>query len=375
MRFHCKKLLALLLCAALSISLIGCASLGESGGDIPTVSQPAADAPQEDTPEKEPEPALPPDCEPLTGAKLPEDAAALRPVAVMLDNSTAALPHSGIAAASVVYEMVTEGGIPRLMAVFPSAAAIPGKLGPIRSTRDQFVQLLIPENMILLHIGCSIYAADMLNAQEYPTVDGIYLGNIVYAFDEVRAAAKDNSHCFYTNNELAAAAIDYKQIAPTGSVKPLFRFVSYDDPVREGDRPASHVDFYFSMNTPVHFAYNTETARYAKSEYNLPQMDEATGEQVSYTNLLLLACPVGLKTDELCTDFDFTGGEGFYFTHGSCEKVQWKKGGITDPLVVYTADGSEELTVNVGTSYIAFVDERALEGTLLVDSVSPYKDQ
>ena len=55
--------------------------------------------------------------------------------------------------------------------------------------------------------------------------------------------------------------------------------------------------------------------------------------------------------------------------------MQWKKGGITDPLVVYTADGSEELAVNVGTSYIAFVDERALEGTLLVDSVSPYKDQ
>ena len=28
------------------------------------------------------------------------------------------------------------------------------------------------------------------------------------AFDEARAAAKDNSHCFYTNNELAAAGID-----------------------------------------------------------------------------------------------------------------------------------------------------------------------
>ena len=35
----------------------------------------------------------------------------------------------------------------------------------MRSTRDQFLQLLIPENMILLHIGSSVYAADLLIQQ------------------------------------------------------------------------------------------------------------------------------------------------------------------------------------------------------------------
>ncbi|MBQ8611049.1 MAG: DUF3048 domain-containing protein [Oscillospiraceae bacterium] len=374
------RLLALMLCAAVCFGCLtamsGCASLGESNGTIPTVSQPTEKPDDTGKPEDEPEPEeiIPLDCNPLTGQKLENGTTDLRPVAVMLDNSSAALPHSGIAAASVVYEMVTEGGIPRLMAVFPSAAAIPGKLGPVRSTRDQFVQLLIPENMILLHIGCSVYAADMLNAHEYPTVDGIYLGNIIYGFDEVRAATRDNSHCFYTNNELAAAGIAYKEIAAKGSVDTLFRFVPYDKPVRECELPASTVEFSFSMSVPVSFVYNTETARYAKTEYGLPQMDEATGEQASYTNLLLLGCPVGLKSDELCTDFDFTGGgEGYYFTHGSCEKVQWKKGDVEDPLTLYTADGKQELAVNTGTSYVAFIDNRALEGTLLVDTVSPYK--
>lgn len=369
-----QRLLALTLCLALStgcvLGLGGCASRGISDGTQPsdTVTEDAP-APQPQTP---PEEIVPLDCDPLTGAKLAENAVqGTRPVAVMLDNSSAALPHSGIAAASVVYEMVTEGGIPRMMAVFPSAETIPGKLGPVRSTRDQFLQLLIPENMILLHIGSSVYAADLLNTLQYPTVDGIYLGTMVFGFDDVRAATRDNSHCFYTNNELAAAGIAYKEISPTGTVDTLFRFVPYDNEPVTPETPAGNAVFAFSPVAEVAFAYNAETARYYKTEYGNPQMDEAVGEQVSYTNVLLLSCPVSLKSDGLVSHFDFTAGEGFYLTRGGLQKVTWEKGVVENPLTVYGEDGTE-LPVNVGTSYIAFVDERVLEATLKVDGASPY---
>ena len=369
-----QRLLALTLCLALSagcvLGLGGCTSRGTSDG------MPPADAVTQDKNEEQAqtpsEEILPLDCDPLTGAKLAENAVqGTRPVAVMLDNSSAALPHSGIAAASVVYEMVTEGGIPRMMAVFPDAQAIPGKLGPVRSTRDQFLQLLIPENMILLHIGSSVYAADLLNTMQYPTVDGIYLGTMVFGFDDVRAAVRDNSHCFYTNNELAAAGIAYKEISPTGTVDTLFKFVSYDKEPVTPAVPATNAVFSFSPVAEVSFAYNAETARYYKTEYGNPQMDEATGEQVSYTNVLLLSCPVTLKQDGLVSHFDFTAGEGFYLTRGGLQKVTWKKGVVETPLTVYAEDGSE-LAVNVGTSYVAFVDERVLAATLKVDGASPY---
>lgn len=370
--FH--KLLALALCLTLSagcvLGLGGCASRGTSDGTPPSdpVTQEKPDAQQQTPPEE----IVPLDCDPLTGAQRSEDAVqGTRHVAVMLDNSSAALPHSGIAAASVVYEMVTEGGIPRMMAVFSGADAIPGKLGPVRSTRDQFLQLLIPENMILLHIGGSVYASDLLNTLEYPTVDGIYLGTMVFGFDDVRAATRDNSHCFYTNNELAAAGIAYKEISPTGTVDTLFSFVPYDKEPVTPETPASGAVFSFSPVAEVTFAYNAETARYYKTEYGNPQMDEAVGEQVSYTNVLLLSCPVSLKADGLVSHFDFTAGEGFYLTRGGMQKVTWEKGVVENPLTVYAADGSE-LAVNVGTSYIAFVEDRVLEATLRVDGVSPY---
>ncbi len=368
------RLLSLALCCALAIgcvsTLSGCASMGESNGTIPSVpGNPTEEQTQQ--PEEEPEEIIPLDCDPLTGAQLPEGTTDLRPVAVMLDNSNAALPHSGVAAASVVYEMVTEGGIPRLMAVYPSAQAMPEKVGPVRSTRDQFLQLLIPENMILIHIGSSIYAANMLNIAGYPTVDGMYLGPIVCAFDEARGAVRDNSHCFYTGSGLAAAGIAHKEIPTSGTVNRLFSFLSYEKEPLTPDKQAINVEFSFSQIASVRFAYNAEAARYYKTEYGNPQMDELTGEQVSFTNLFLLGCPVGLKQDGLCTDFTFTSGEGFYFTRGAFQPVRWEKGELGAPLRLFDADG-KELHVNVGTSYVAFVDERALEGTLFVDAYSPY---
>lgn len=369
------KILALTLCLALCAGCVcglgGCASRGVSTDDPNVENSTPADQ-QTPVPEKEPEEILPLDCDPLTGAKLAEDAVqGTRPVAVMLDNSSAALPHSGIASASVIFEMVTEGGIPRLMAVFPSAKAIPGKLGPVRSTRDQFLQVLIPENMILLHIGSSVYAADLLHTMEYPTVDGIYLGSTVFAFDDVRAAAKDNSHCFYTNDELAAAGIAHEEIAATGTVDTLFRFVSYEkDPVVPAQK-ATNIEFSFSQIAPVRFAYDAETNRYLKTEYGYPQMDEATGEQVGYTNLILLECPVTLKQDGLVSHFDLTEGEGFYFTQGGWQRIGWKKGVVEQQLTLYDEAG-DELAVNVGTSYVAVVGDRTLKATLALDSLSPY---
>ena len=365
-----KTLVSVVLCAAVCLCaaapLSGCASKGVS----PQGSTPAADSAETVEPTK-PQPL--PDCSPLTGAARDTTAALPRPVAVMIDNARAALPQSGLAAAYGVYEMVTEGGIPRLMAVFSSTAAL-GKVGPVRSTRDQFVQLLAPENLQLLHIGSSIYAADMLRSLEYGTVDGIYLGTVAFAFDEARAQTRDNSHCFYTSAALADAGIAHEELSTTAEVEPLFCFVPYDRPARVPDTfSAGKVTFAFSQTADVAFQYNAETARYSKSEYGDPSMDEAAGTQLSYTNLLVLGCTVSLKSDGLCTDFDFSQGDGYYFSQGGGQPVHWKKGGVTDRLLVYD-DAGNELTVNVGSSYIAFVDTRALRKTLCLDNV-PVSDR
>ena len=58
-----------------------------------------------------------------------------RPVAVMINNIGEAMPQSGIGQADVIYEMIVEGGITRLMAVFSDYSGLE-KIGPVRSARQ-----------------------------------------------------------------------------------------------------------------------------------------------------------------------------------------------------------------------------------------------
>ncbi|MEF9866425.1 MAG: DUF3048 domain-containing protein, partial [Oscillospiraceae bacterium] len=60
---------------------------------------------------------------PLTGLAI--TGSAKRPLAVMIDNVRVALPQRGISAADIVYEMVTESGITRLMAMYSDYETMP----------------------------------------------------------------------------------------------------------------------------------------------------------------------------------------------------------------------------------------------------------
>lgn len=147
-----KRLLSLLLATVLAMgALAGC------GGS----STPSSAGPTEPTPTPQPVTAY--NYNLLTGEDKPADLPdGQRPVAIMINNVQAALPQTGIGSADVIYEMETEGGITRMMAVFSDYTKVP-LVGPVRSARDQFIQFVLPLNAIFVHIGGSTYANEMLN--------------------------------------------------------------------------------------------------------------------------------------------------------------------------------------------------------------------
>ncbi|MEU6770043.1 DUF3048 domain-containing protein [Streptomyces sp. NPDC046759] len=67
-------------------------------------------------------------------------AAAGSPLAVKIDNVSAARPQTGLDAADVVYAEQVEGGLSRLMAVY--ATRLPKSVGPVRSARESDLELL-----------------------------------------------------------------------------------------------------------------------------------------------------------------------------------------------------------------------------------------
>lgn len=131
-----------------------------------------------------------------------------RPVAIMINNVQAALPQTGIGSADVIYEMETEGGITRMMAVYSDYTKVRWS-GRCARRGTSSSSLVLPLNAIFVHIGGSTYANEMLNYYQYQDIDGLYLGLTAFVFDEDRYQnqGKAQEHCWYTSAELIGQGI------------------------------------------------------------------------------------------------------------------------------------------------------------------------
>lgn len=100
--------------------------------------------------------------DPLTGEPRRSNG---RMVGVMVNNISNtqrqnARPQRGLGSADLLIESKVEGGITRFCAVYYDANAIP-EVGPLRSGRDQFLQLLMPWQALYYHDGESAPAPSL----------------------------------------------------------------------------------------------------------------------------------------------------------------------------------------------------------------------
>jgi hypothetical protein len=74
----------------------------------------------------------------IDGAEIEsKDAVNLYPVAIMIENAADSWPASGLDKANLVIEAITEGSIPRFVALYANADEIK-KIGPVRSARPYY---------------------------------------------------------------------------------------------------------------------------------------------------------------------------------------------------------------------------------------------
>ncbi|MER7515338.1 DUF3048 domain-containing protein [Streptomyces sp. NPDC126499] len=179
------------LCVVTAAGLYGCADAGPS------------------TPRPTPTPA-PAGVSPLTG--LPARAGPV--LAVKIDNVPPARPHTGLAAADLVYVEQVESGQTRLMALYSSR--LPDRIGPVRSARESDIELLRQfDRPVLAYSGAQSALGPLLRAAPLHLVTE---ANTPGAF--VRATDRAAPHNLYLRPDRALAA------APeAGHVKDVgFRF-------------------------------------------------------------------------------------------------------------------------------------------------------
>lgn len=310
---------------------------------------------------------------PITGVKYdPQEAEKFiktRPLAVMINNHTAARPQSGLIDADLVYEIVAEGGITRFLAFFNTT--IPEKIGPVRSTREYYL-VLVREmgDAMLMHIG---YSPQALVAIESWPVRSLSRGGADFWRDEARLnAGIPTEHTAYVNGkDLLAKG---KELGWEGTSE-MFEPYNYtdDSPIKPQDTTdkASNVKvvFWDEGDYSAEWKYDVATNSYLRfmgydnAGAPIAHKDQESGKQISAKNVIVqFAKESGVIGDDKSRlDYELVGsGEGLVFKDGKVYKITWSKADRDSRTKFYTIDG-EEVKFNRGKFWIAIVPDRNTE--------------
>jgi len=161
----------LIVVTAIVVLLVGCTAPAAAPSPSPEPSLAAATATAIPTPDATTDPASPcKDCWPLTGKPAKLGAVDKRPLVVKIDNVPLARPHYGITQADMVFEILVEGFVTRLAAVYQSQD--PQTIGNIRSARLADRSLTPMVRGALVYSGTSTYEKPLIQGD---ASDGKYL--------------------------------------------------------------------------------------------------------------------------------------------------------------------------------------------------------
>ena len=311
----------------------------------------------------------------LNGSWVSPVSADKRYVAIMVVNNNLGLPQSGIENAQIVYEMLEEGGISRLLCIFDQDTVKDiEKIGPVRSTRVNFDRKALEYDAVLVHWG-GIWA--MMEMPLITDLDDMNLNteSAAYGF-RVSRPGYGSEFTGYTSGEKVLQGISDKGFDTNKckEYKSMFSF-NMDDKEPESGESCTKIAINSDIESRPYFEYDAENKVYKKFTYGDVQYDEATGNQLTYKNVIYEFCPHYVLSDEVGSKYidDVGEGEGYYCTDGKLIKIKWKKdakktfaykeeifgqtatrdGACSDYGVTkfYTEDG-KELKLNPGKTYI-----------------------
>ena len=277
---------------------------------------------------------------PLTGLETREDLTHKRPVTIMINNIYNALPQVGISEADIVYEILEEGGITRLLCVYNDFEEIP-EIGSVRSTRDYYIDVADAHDAILVHAGGSTYAYSDLAERNTDNIDGLYASQFYRSAERRKTMSKEHT-LMISGSGLSEAVSQYGYRTDSESPCPL----SFSHNYSAGTDVATHISFPFSIGynsnpyVKAFFDYNEETKEYLKGQFKQPHIDGDDGTQLSFKNVITLTCPMNIiKGDPLgCIQVHFTGtGTGTYSVDGTYREIVWKKPSRDSAYTLYEA--------------------------------------
>lgn len=271
-----------------------------------------------------------------------------RPYAVMIDNVGDAKPQSGLDKAYLTYEIVVEGGLTRIMAVFKDVDV--EEIGPVRSARHYFVDYALENDAIFVHHGRSPQALEEINEYDVDNLEGLYDPADMFWRDNSKAAP----HNSYTSTDGIKDGIEEEKYDSESDDWLLLNYSvkAINLNKRENAEKADKVVIHFSNSTYTTMEYDSENKVYKRYENGEPHVDKSG---VNYTAKNIIVISVENYTIDNTSnrqELDNIGtGEGYFITNGYAVPITWEKAS-TEGKTVYKYLNGKEIKVNDGNTYI-----------------------
>lgn len=275
-----------------------------------------------------------------------------RPFAVMIDNEgSRPLPQGGLNKAQLIYEIIAEGGVTRLMPVFWNVE--PEMIGPVRSSRHYFIDYAMEHDAIYVHFGYSPQALKDLKKFRINNVNGVANGGEVF-WDLTKN--RNNWQDSYTSMQKVKEYIKRAKYRTTTDKKNVLSYNTSETGLIEG-QSAEKIEIKYSTDYKCSYTYDSETKTYLRFRKGKPHMERTTNLQLAAKNIIIQY--VGnsrIKGDN--KDRQELGnvgsGKGWYITDGKAEEIKWSKSSRTSPTKYLDKDGNMIL-LNRGQTWIQIV--------------------
>lgn len=278
-----------------------------------------------------------------------------RPIAVMVDNESIALPHYGLTEADVVYEIMNStknGRITRLMAIVKDWGSIT-QFGSIRSTRSTNIMLAAEWNAVLCHDGGPFYINDWIAKK--------YSANFSGGFSRVDNGKKREFTEYICAGDLDSKFANSKYTTEYNEYYPGQHYVFSDTEIDLSERSDSfdctEIQLPFSHNQST-LKYNEETGTYDYYEYGEAHTDPVhDNAQLTFKNLLIQDCTFS-QLDEngyMIYNAIDSGRDAYYITNGKAIEVQWIKPSENEPTIYLDKQTGEQIEMNTGKTYVSLV--------------------
>lgn len=357
-----KRMLSLILALSL-LALCGCGGKADettvptTTAPVETTAEPTTEAPTETTeaPTETTE-AVPVNVNPLTGETLEEDNT-MRPIAVMINNSSKALPQCGIGEADVIYEILAEGSTTRFMAIFTDVTDA-GAVGPVRSLRPYFLNIMRGYDALCTSAGGSDEADDMISSLGYDRMNGINGSSANYFYrDSWRKENRGFEHSLFVKGEDLYNGAQKLGMRVNETEGWDYGLTFDDGAVLDGDAAGKIVVKFYANGKSTTLTYQADGGYYTAYQQGYDLVDGNTNEALKFENVFVLLADSAVKDSKGHLEVQTTGeGTGYYARDGKVIQIKWTRADEESAYQYFDLEGNR-LTLGVGKSYIAIVPE------------------